>query len=289
MGNKSWMRRLMIAGLIASVGQAAAASQSQGSQSHQGAEQRAPDIDPEAQLSPADLARMMAQRGAGAARQGNDFPPFSQVSEGFEKVISTADGRSFYDVYVRERDSKMIAELPRGYENKRQMIAMTVAGGDIFAGLQQGDIYCYWKRYDNQLALVIPNLSVRSSGDPESRGSVDRIFTDRVLLSVPIIAMGPNGQPVIDMNNLLLNRATTFFGWQAAGLNPSLSKIKTAKAFPNNIEIAFEAPVGNGTLRTFHYSISEIPRHTGYRPRRADPRVGYFTTSYRDLGKFDDQ
>ncbi len=289
MGNKSWMRRLMIAGLIASVGQAAAAPQPQGSQNRDGSEHRSPDVDPEAQLSPADLARMMAQRGAGGGRQGNDFPPFSQVSEGFEKVISTTDGRSFYDVYIRERDAKMIAELPRGYENKRQMIAMTVAGGDIFAGLQQGDIYCYWKRYDNQLALVIPNLSVRSSGDPESRGSVDRIFTDRVLLSAPIIAMGPNGQPVIDLNSLLLGRATTFFGWQAAGLNPSLAKIKTAKAFPNNIEIAFEAPVAGGTLRTFHYSISEIPRHTGYRPRRADPRVGYFTTSYRDLGKFDDQ
>src|SRR5262249_33743480 len=76
--------------------------------------------------------------------------------------------------------------------------------------------------------------------------------------------------------------------------------IKTAKAFPQNVELAFEVPVaggrglfgggsGSGRLETLHYSISVIPDNTGYKPRLADQRVGYFTTSYNDLGKFKEE
>ena len=65
-----------------------------------------------------------------------------------------------------------------------------------------------------------------------------------------------------------------------------LREIKTAKAFPHNIELAFELPTYNGKLKTLHFSISEIPDNTGYKPRAADDRVGYFTTAYDDLGKF---
>ncbi len=40
-----------------------------------------------------------------------------------------------------------------------------------------------------------------------------------------------------------------------------------------------------GRLRTYHYSISLIPDNPDYKPRVADERVGYFTTSFRDLGQ----
>ena len=52
------------------------------------------------------------------------------------------------------------------------------------------------------------------------------------------------------------------------------------------MEVAFEAPNGSGQLQAYHYSISVIPDNTGYKPREADNRVGYFTTTYRDLGKY---
>ena len=66
-----------------------------------------------------------------------------------------------------------------------------------------------------------------------------------------------------------------------------LREIKTAKAFPHNVELAFEMPFGgNGQLKTLHFSISEMPDSTGYTPRKADDRVGYFTTAFNDLGKF---
>lgn len=44
--------------------------------------------------------------------------------------------------------------------------------------------------------------------------------------------------------------------------------------------------MANGVLKSLHYSISEITPNPGYRTRLADERVGYFTTSFSDLGKY---
>ncbi|MBK7403750.1 MAG: zinc-dependent metalloprotease [Phycisphaerales bacterium] len=246
---------------------------------------------PEALELPPQFAALRAamQGGGGGDHQGSgdELPKFEEVSKGYRQVISTADGASsLYNVWVRDKDGQMLAELPRGYERQFHFMAMTVAGGDLWAGLQSGDRYFYWKRYDKRMALIAPNLGTRTSGDQESHASVENIFTDSVILDVPIVAIGPSGQPVIDLDELLVGNAGTFFGRDAAGLNPRLTEVKSAKAFPQNVEIGVEGPVASGELREFHYSISVIPENSGYKPRKADGRVGYFTTSYLDLGKF---
>ncbi|MEN0019594.1 MAG: zinc-dependent metalloprotease [Planctomycetota bacterium] len=236
-----------------------------------------------------DIAGAFMRGGnAPSSSSRGGLPSFSKVSEGYRKVVSTVDGGSLLGLWVRDKDGQVLAELPRGYERQRHFIAMTVASGDLFAGLQQGDAYVRWEKYDDRIAIISPQLATRSTGDRASKDSVERLFTDRVLADVPIVATGPNGQPVIDLDALLVNQASRFFGRSASGANTRLVKVKTAKAFPENVEIAFEMPVQGGQFRTFHYSISLIPERTGYKPREADQRVGYFTTVYRDLGKFDE-
>ena len=113
------------------------------------------------------------------------------------------------------------------------------------------------------------------------------IWTDRVLLDIPIVTIGPNRQPVIDLDNLLVGNASKFFGYSARGLNKRLTTVSEIKAFPDNVEIEFEGPVAGGTMKKFHYSISKIEGTRGFKPREADQRVGYFVTNYTDLGKFD--
>jgi hypothetical protein len=232
---------------------------------------------------------VLAQDGPPPASRESTLPPWASISSGFEKVVSTADGQSLYTLYKRERDGAMMAEMPKGYEGQRHFFAMTVATGQEYAGLQAGDIYVYWKRLDNRLLLIEPNTGTKSTGDAESKLSVKNIFTDRVLLDVPILAMGPGGQPVIDMRSLLVGQATTFFGREASGAMGRLATIKKAKAFPENVEIAFEMPASDGRLKSFHYSISLLRDNPSYKPRMADTRVGFFTTTYRDLGKFTDK
>jgi hypothetical protein len=232
------------------------------------------------------VVTMISAVASGQEKPKPEFPPLEEVTKDYEKVVSTADGQqSLYTLWTREKDGQMLAALPAGYESKKFFIAMTVASGQEYAGLQAGDMYVYWKRYDKRLALISPNIDIRSDGDEESKNSVKRLFTDRVILDVPIVSMS-GGSPVIDMDALLVGQAGKFFGSRVQVSNQLLVNISKAKAFPKNVEIAFEIPASGGQLQTIHYSISEIPENTGYQPRKADERIGYFTTSYSDYGQF---
>ncbi|MFO0859900.1 MAG: zinc-dependent metalloprotease [Phycisphaerales bacterium] len=243
-----------------------------------------------------------AAPAADAAKPKDDsgLRPFDEVAKGYEKVVSTADGKgSLYTLWRREKDGGLLAELPAGWDSQKHFIAMTIATGETFAGLQSGQLYVYWKRLDNRLLLVAPETGNRSTGDAESKAGVKQVFTDRVLLDVPIVAMGPGGRPVIDLKEMLAGRVKDLFsagggvgGFLGSGLsqaNARLAGLKSAKAFPENIEISYEMPTAGGRMQEFHYSISRIPDSTGYTPRVADERIGYFTTVYRDLGKFTEE
>ncbi len=222
-----------------------------------------------------------------------EYPPHAKVLEGFEKVVTKANIRPMYTLYSRAKDGQIYAELPRGFGQKKYFIALTISSGEEYAGLQQGDMYVYWRQYDKRLALIEPNIGVRAAGDREAESSVKRLFTDRVLLDMPIVTMGPGGGPLIDLDAMLLSNAQQFFGMGASPnamlVRNNVYSISVAKAFENNIEVAFEVPTGNGVLKTLHYSISDIPENPAYKPRIADTRVGFFTTSYTDLAKYNDR
>lgn len=219
------------------------------------------------------------------------LPPFDKVSEGYTK-ISISDQQNpkgLFNVWKRDKDAQMLGEIPKNFAGKSYFIAMTISSGDRYAGLQSGDLVVQWRRYDDRLALISPNLTIRADGDPESKASVKRLFTDKVLLDVPIIATGPLGGPVIDLDALLVGNATQFFGGSVRVTNSRIRTIKSAKVFPKNVELAFEIVGSGGKFQTLHYSFSEVPSSSsGFKPRKADERVGYFTTSYSDLSKYED-
>ncbi len=244
-------------------------------------------VNPEAApVDVAEMARRMAQRGGGGDGKAGDFPKWEDVSKDYKKVISTAgDEKPLYTLYQRDKDQQLLAELPRNFGKQKLFIAYTVAGGIPTAGVQVGDLYAYWKRYDDRLALIQPNYAVRTSGDLESQKGRDRVFTDRVVLDVPIVTMGPGGGPVIDLDALLVSGASNFFGARGRGIRTQLAEIVKAKSFPENVEVSVKAPVANGQFSTFSYSMRLLPEKTGYTPRDADPRVGYFATAYRDIGE----
>lgn len=224
---------------------------------------------------------------AEAALPKPEFPPHTEVLKDYEQVISTIDkAPSLFQIWVRRKDNQMLAVFPEKFAQKKFFIALTVASGERYAGLQAGDLYVYWVRNDKRMELRAPNLDVRSTGEAESKASVQRLFTDRVIVDVPILALVPGWGPVIDMDALLVGEAEKFFGPMVRGARTQLATIKTAKAFPSNVELAFELPMRDGVLKTLHYSISEITPNPAYKPRPADERVGYFTTAFSDLGKY---
>ncbi len=239
------------------------------------------------------LAGLALSVGLAGAR---DLPSFDKVSEGFEAVNSSADGsKPLYNVWINKKDRQLLAEIPRSAMNKRFFIIPTVAGGDRQMGVysdyhsQVGkpSKQLYWKKIGDELVLIEPNLSYRSMGDAESKAATSRIYTDRVVTTVPIIAKGPSGGHVIDLDALMLGKSSTFFGGFTRGANTKLAEIKSAKAFPHNLEFTLELPRSNGQVVQIHYSIGSPPKSTGFKPREADRRVGFFYTDFTDRAKND--
>lgn len=224
----------------------------------------------------------------GGAKEPPDFPEFAEITKGFEKVVSTSDGApTMYTLYRREKDQRLLAELPRDFDRQKIYVATTVSGGMPYAGIQLGETYGQFRRYEKRLALMAPNTEVRALGDAESKRTEERLYTDRVIVDVPILGFGPGGGPIIELNELLVQNSEKFFGQMSAGANKRLLKIAKSKAFPKNTELAFEIPARDGTLFTMYYSISLIEGTAGYQPRMADPRIGFFTTWFRDISRQD--
>lgn len=159
------------------------------------------------------------EESAEADKPKPEFPPFAKVFEGYKEVISRgADEPSLMSIWTREKDGQMLAAFSAKHLKSKYYIALTVASGESYAGLQAGEIYGYWKRIDNRLAFLVPNLEIRANGEKESKLSVDRLFTDSVLFDVPILTMLPKWGPVIDMDALLVGKASTFFGSSVANV-----------------------------------------------------------------------
>lgn len=220
-----------------------------------------------------------------------ELPPADKVLEGYEAVpVSDQESRKgFFNVWQKSSDAQLLAELPKNFESKSYFIALTLSSGDTYAGLQSGDLVVKWRRYGDRLALIAPNLDIRATGDAESKASVKRLFTDRVLLDIPVIAKGRSGGPIIDLDGLLLGNASTFFGRSVRISNSRIKKIDSIKVFPTNVEVALEIVGAGGRFQTLHYSFSEVPSpSSGFKPRIADERVGYFTTTFTDLSKYTD-
>ena len=154
------------------------------------------------------LLSLLGQKSVFAA-----LPPFDQISQGYTQVPVTGQNspRGLFSLWSKKADAQLLGELPKSFAGKQYFIALTVSSGDKYAGLQSGDWVVEWRRYGDRLALVAPNLDIRATGDAESKASVKRLFTDQVLLDIPIVAMGPSGGPVIDLDSLLVGNATRLF------------------------------------------------------------------------------
>lgn len=228
-----------------------------------------------------------AAAAAKKAAKKPDFPPFDKVSEGYEKIVGRGDdAKSLYTIWVDRKKHQLLAELGPRFEGQKIFIATSIAGGSRRTGWQWREQYCYWTRHDRQLVLMEPQLRRRASGgkpNEELSIAINRTYNDRVITSVPIVAMGPNRRPVIDLDALLVGKAKIFTDMQG---KTNLAKLGKVKAFPKNIEVPVSIPMKDGEMTTLHYSISVIPK-TDYKPRDADDRIGYFMTVYKDLTRMD--
>lgn len=236
-----------------------------------------------------------------------DLQPFNEVIKDKEKL------EGLFTLY-RDRDTgEVLLEITPTQFNRNFLAVMTLEAGvgewGLFRGMPINDFAFQFRRVNDKVHLVVPNVNFRTTGlDPQQR-SVDRSFSDSVLYALPIQSIHSQRQSVlVHLEDLLLeernlsNVADQFFWVLSKGyqFDDGLSYVDTVKAFPLNVEIqtvyGFSAagqpdelppldtlPDPRGFRLSVRYSFSELPTENGYRPRLADDRIGYFVTAYQDF------
>ncbi len=205
-----------------------------------------------------------------------------------DEYVKTFDEKSqgFFHVYRHKK--KVLIEIPEREMERPFFLATSFSGGTTYAGWQWTDSLVCWERYEDKLLLVEKNVQYRAEEGKPIHEVVARTYTDRVVKAMPILAeqRGDSNRGVlIDLKDLLADNAGLFFGGMGANLDASIARFAKIKVFPGNVELGVTMPTRrDGTLLTLHYSLARLPR-TGYSPRRADDRVGYFLTAIKDFSR----
>ena len=230
---------------------------------------------------------LAALRRAAGRKPKLDLPDFKTVAG----ELAIKEG--FYRIYYNKKKREVLEgfiEIPASQLKRPFLLATSFAGGTTFMGWQWSDALCYWKRQENKLLLIRKNTAYKVDKKAPIGDAVNRTYTDELLLSLAIKTRSPKGGYLVSLEDLFARGATTFFGRPAAGLDTSLAVYSKLKTFPKNTEVAITMPQrGGGPFVTLHYSMRML-ENTGYRPRPADDRVGYFLTVAKDYadGPMDD-
>jgi hypothetical protein len=250
------------------------------------------------------MMKMAGAAGAGEKKPDSPFPDFAKVTEDM-----VADKGMFtlwsYKPGAKNKDSeKLLCQIPQSMLGQRFMISTSVSGGGFFTGFPLNERVVKWEMHDRQLVLVEPETRFVVNKSKEIADVVRRTHPDSILVAVPIVTKSPGGDPVIDFGRLLkssfadigwMNMMASFFGQSAGGggINASLSEWTKKKVFPGNVEIGVAlavgrwSPPGSYSKTLVHYSFWKLPE-TGYKPRVADDRIGYFLTTNQDWSKPND-
>ena len=237
------------------------------------------------------LPRLSRKKTAGLQRMDGFFPIFRDEKAGKLYLEVAADGKDFL----------LLDQLPYG-----------LGSNDV--GLDRGQLgqgrVVHFAHTGGKILLIQPNLEYRSSAaDPAERIAVKESFAESVLWGFKVEAED-NGKFLIDATDFFLRDAHgAAESMQAAGqgtykLDPSRSAIteENTKNFPKNTEVeailtfasdgrpkgeyvASVTPDPHAITLREHTSLIELPDLTGsnaYKPRKYDPRSGFFPLRYRD-------
>lgn len=220
-------------------------------------------------------------------KKEDEYPKFEEYTKDHKEVVGPMGETGFFPLYYNKKNDQLLAVIPKNMLEKNFLMASSIAGGPTFAGWMWGDHVVQWHEMDKKLVLIEPDLRYKDGGNHPVADAIKRTYTDRILTSTAIVTK--KGQdPVIDLGDIFKKDFAGIGGIFGGNMDSSLSRWAKYKAFPKNIEVAVDAAVmrgaggsDGGTRAQVHYSIVELPKND-YKPREADPRIGYFLTAVKD-------
>lgn len=241
----------------------------------------------------AKIAEMMAK--GDQSEEKKEFPKFADVTKGAEVM----DG--LFKLYRKDRH--LYAAIKPNQFGEQFLGPMVLARGLAMSGtpLNFGDEWVLsFKRVGNDVQLIRKNIYYEAEQGTPLAKAVEQNYTDSILMSLPIATINEGTQEVlIDLADIYL---TNFAQLPFGEVSRNRTTWHKVKAFEKNIELQVEATfesrgmffgMGPGFMAdgvvdprgitvVIHYSLMKRPE-SGYRPRYADYRVGYFISATKDF------
>ncbi|WP_462264065.1 zinc-dependent metalloprotease [Mucilaginibacter sp.] len=225
------------------------------------------------------------------------------------KTQGLAKYPGYFNFYWNERTGHILLEVDKLNQEFLYVSTMPAGVGSNDLGLDRGQIgdtrIVKFIKSGPKILLIQPNYDYRAvSNNPDERKSVEEAFAQSVIWGFTAEAQD-NGRILIDVTAFLLRDshhladklAGSGQGSFRADDSRSAIYLPQTKGFPENSE--FEATItlsGRGTgqeIRSvtpdpdfitvrMHHSFIKLP-DGNYKPRKFDPRAGYFSTDYMDF------
>jgi hypothetical protein len=215
--------------------------------------------------------------------------------EDFDKLTK---GAKFYDglFKLHQKDDNLFAEIRQDQLDKPFLCPIAIArglgmGGHTLNFDEQWVIV--FKRVNDRIQVIRRNVRFTAKPGSPAAKAVETTYTDSVLLALKIRSIHPVRQSLlINLNDMFM---TDFADLGLGYLDVSRSSWFKVKAFPRNIEVEVAATFSGGrgfggdsvidhrgNTVVLHYGLCALPE-SGYTPRLADDRVGYFLSVQKDF------
>jgi predicted Zn-dependent protease len=225
----------------------------------------------------------------------------------FQDISRTSDKLNGFFTLYRNQEGQIFLELKPEQLNKNYLATVTLESGigesGIYSGMPLQDFIFYFRRVNNNLHFVVRNLKFRAESNKPEQGALARSFSDSVLYALPITCIEPRTRGfIVDLSDLLMNDFPGLTDLLKSSLQTKYylqenkSYFASVNNLPENLEIdsiyGFSSEIGASTVTLpdsrslslkVHYSFSELPINSGYIPRLANDRVGYFTTAFENF------
>ncbi|MGZ3944535.1 MAG: zinc-dependent metalloprotease [Mucilaginibacter sp.] len=241
--------------------------------------------------------------------KAQDTPTIASKTKGLTKYAG------YFNFYWNEKNGQILLEIDKLNDEFLYVNSLPAGIGSNDLGMDRGQIgdsrIVKFIKSGNKVLLMQPNYAYRAvSNNPDERKSVEEAFAQSVIWGFKVEAED-NTAILIDLTDFLLRDShqvarrlsASRQGDFRADESRSAVYLPNTKSFPDNTEfeaiitlagagtgaeISSVTPNPNYVTVRMHHSFIKLPDNN-YKPRKFDPRAGYYANEYMDYATPIDQ
>jgi hypothetical protein len=226
----------------------------------------------------------------------------ADLAKKFEEFDKAVKGAKEYEGLFKlyHKDENLYAEIQPHQLEQPFLCPISIARGNGMGGMTLNfdeQWVLLFKQVGDKVQVIRRNVHFQAKAGTPAAHAVETTYTDSILLAVKLVGINPMKQSLlINLNDVFMQ---DFAQLELGSFDANRSTWHKVKAFPHNIEIEVAATFSGGNTFPFfggndsvidargntvvvHYGLVQLPE-SGYQPRLADDRVGYFLSVVKDF------